>query len=231
MSDKNYANHEVQSLKALYRDDQKSNGHKFQDELQNIVRENPGQLKAVVKQMEQACEHKGKNGRVDSTLPQLDIYMDHGKVTQIDVKSQDKGGVPNGKDFDRFLINGKNVINDQEAGKHEAKRIGESYFPTADLQDLQKKNQVKIDEEANKGNLVWANIDGKSYPMDPEYRGRLHPAQDAGNSSSVGFQASWINQGRQDAVERYRAWLDKDESVVQQMIDTGEKVWQLKPIQ
>lgn len=228
MTDKSYVEREVQTLKGLYKEGEKSNDqHKFQDELQNLATKHPEELKSVLYQLKAAGDHKSK-GHYDSNLPHIDIFMgegkDAGKVKQIDVMEQNKYAERGGLHDHSYMVRGKEIVLNKEYTKELNQRNNDLFNPVHELQDMKLRFQPKVDEEAAKGDLVWKRAsNGKLYPLNPESTSHVL-SEDKSMPAEKPFSDSCQQWGRTDAMARYAAHMTGNENIVQKIVDAVEKL-------
>lgn len=227
MSDKNYVNHEVQTLKALYKEGQPNNDqHKFQNELQKIASSHPDELKAVMKTLQRAGEHK-TNGKFDEHLPQILLYTSgkNDKVSSILVSEQNKYGETGGRHDHFYSVNGKEVKLNEESTKELNERHNIQFNSANEMQEMRLKNQALVDIEAAKGQLVWKEAsNGKIYPLNPE--SSSHVLTEDKLPADKPFSDNCKLWGRKDAMERWVANVTGRENLIQKAISTSERLYQ-----
>ncbi len=231
MTDKNYVNHEVQALKGLYKEGQKTNDqHKFQDELQKIVSGHPGELKAVVQGLQKAGEHHNRNrDNFDSHLPQVEFHTgtgkNNGKIVQINVSEQNRFGETGGRHDHAFLVNGKQVEENKTISKELNDRHNISFNADNEIADMTHKNQAKVDIEAAKGNLVWKEAsNGKLYPLNPE--SSSHVLTESKEPAEKPFSDNCHAWGRTDAMKRWTNFITGNENIIEKAISVSERIYQ-----
>jgi hypothetical protein len=217
-----YVSKEVKTLNELYKEGKGGDHQRFADELEKIAKEHPTQLKSVVEAMR-------KSDKADQNLPAVDILMSNGKISSIDLDSKDAHGKLTGQRAETYHVEGKFVLENKAAAEQRKDQLKENYLPQTELVKEEKKHLAEAYEKANKGELKWETINGKTFPLNPGF-GNPTDAQYPGNPADNGFRADWENSGRKLAQQRYEHWLQHNESVFESAQDTLEKIQQGKRI-